>query len=104
MPEPPLPPAKHQTPAVSTAVVWTAVVWTVMSEINCFHFLLLFRFALVPKGPQHSGRGNFQDSQGYTKKTKSGAGEMVQQLRALTTLLEDLESIPDIHMLGGSHP
>jgi hypothetical protein len=33
-----------------------------------------------------------------------GAGEMGQRLRTLTTLLEDLSSIPSNHMIDGSQP
>jgi len=37
------------------------------------------------------------------RKAIKGAGEMAQQLRALTALPEDLSSIPSNHMVAHNH-
>jgi hypothetical protein len=39
----------------------------------------------------------------HLKKTKGGAGEMAQRLRALTALPEVLSSIPSNHMVAHNH-
>jgi hypothetical protein len=46
----------------------------------------------------------FQDRQDYTKETVSRAGEMAQQLRALTALLKVLSSNPSNHIVAHNHP
>lgn len=35
---------------------------------------------------------------------KSGAGEMAQRSRTLVTLVEDLGSVPSIHIVVHNHP
>jgi hypothetical protein len=40
----------------------------------------------------------------YSSKQGSWAGEMAQQLRALTALPEVLSSIPSNHMVAHNHP
>jgi hypothetical protein len=40
---------------------------------------------------------------GTPQKPSKGAGEMAQQLRALTSLPKDLSSIPSNHMVAHSH-
>jgi hypothetical protein len=42
--------------------------------------------------------------QWYFKKMYLGAGEMAQQLRALTALLKVLSSNPSNHMVAYNHP
>jgi hypothetical protein len=54
-------------------------------------------------------RENSRPARGYivkilSQKIKTGAGEMAQQLRALTALLKVLSSNPSNHMVSHNHP
>jgi hypothetical protein len=74
---------------------WTVSIWDhrlkeILSPLSCFfQNILSWKKKLI---------------QSDFKKNRSGAGEMAQQLRALTALPKVLSSNPSYHMVAHNHP
>ena len=67
-------------------------------EIQTYVFMFVQQMFLSTELPLKFLDFLFLHNQYYIQESKCGAGEMVQQLRALTALPGDLGSIPSTHM------